>query len=175
MNTIGCDRAVQGGIFVAQNPSIKMIQRIQTLLLAVAVIALGMQVITPFALEQLPDGGTFEHSILAGISLGLPAYQMWAFVALGLCVLAAVGCAFTIFKYANRPLQLKAIRVIQLVLAGLVMCIYYMNNSFVAEAAEQSSRGIGYYMPVAILALTFGAGWFIRKDEKLVKSLDRLR
>ena len=158
-----------------QNLSDIMIQRIQSLLLAAAVLALGLQVVMPFALEQLPDQSMFEHSILAGMSLGVPAYQTWAYVGLALCIVAAAGCTFTILKFANRPLQLKLVRVIQLVLAGLVLAIYYMNKQFVAEAVEHSSRGIGYYLPVVILGLVFGAGWFIRKDEKLVQSLDRLR
>ena len=78
-----------------------------------------------------------------------------------------------VFLYTNRPLQ---IRINQLV--WLLFTLFW--GSYVFFVLQQYSESFSVYLPDLVLAF-FGelclifANRFIRKDENLVRSLDRLR
>ncbi len=78
-----------------------------------------------------------------------------------------------VFLYTNRPLQ---IRINQLV--WLLFTLFW--GSYVFFVVQQYSESFSVYFPDLVLAF-FGelclifANRFIRKDENLVRSLDRLR
>lgn len=82
----------------------------------------------------------------------------------------------SIFLFKNRGLQMRlTIFSFIATLIGIVMAaIFFMQNSNdVGEAAINDEVGI--YLPAAALIFTLLAYRFINKDEKLVKSMDRLR
>ncbi len=86
----------------------------------------------------------------------------------------AILALITIFLFKNRKLQFVLCRVnilINLILLGLLV---YVSLSLPGEAAV-SKKGIGMFLPVLSVVLLVFANRAIKKDEDLVKSVDRLR
>jgi hypothetical protein len=140
-----------------------MLQRIQSLFLAgVAVIALVLLFVPMFYVsvkgaEQ--TGITLTGHILALLVNLLPAG--WA--------------VFTIFQYSNRPKQIQFCT-LGMILSALVLAadVFLPGVLFPhGNAVLTYAPGI-YIVPVNIL-LFFAASRFIRRDEELVRSADRLR
>lgn len=95
----------------------------------------------------------------------------------GLAVVSCLVALFEIFQYKKRLLQIKlgAINafVIMAYVAAATYVIYTGENQIGYEA-----RGIfkpGYFLPLGALLFNSLANRFIRKDEKLVRSVDRIR
>jgi hypothetical protein len=80
-----------------------------------------------------------------------------------------------IFLYKNRKLQMRlTVILIILILAEIIAIVYYaiyITRSFNAEL----TLGIKLIIPVLILICTLLAYRYIKKDEELVRSYDRLR
>ncbi|THD33743.1 DUF4293 domain-containing protein [uncultured Flavobacterium sp.] len=136
-----------------------MIQRIQTIYLLIAFIIMG---ILPFVfpLETSSTGvKTFAADHLADMILfGLSA-------ALSL---------IAIFLFKNRQLQFVLGRlniILNLILLGLFV---YHSLSVSGEVAT-SEKGIGMFLPIFSIVFLVLANKAIKKDEDLVKSVDRLR
>jgi hypothetical protein len=84
----------------------------------------------------------------------------------------AVASLITIFLYKNRGLQLR-IAVLTLVASLLTIGLYFwQRQSFIPE---ESSIDLTALIPLAVPVILFLATRAIWKDEKLVKSADRLR
>ncbi|HHB52475.1 MAG TPA: DUF4293 family protein, partial [Saprospiraceae bacterium] len=80
----------------------------------------------------------------------------------------------SIFLYRNRTLQITINRInilINLILLGLLA--YYLLN--LSGETTVSMKGIGSFLPLLSIALLILANYAIKKDENLVKSIDRLR
>ena len=87
---------------------------------------------------------------------------------------SAVLSIVTIFMFKKRQLQFVLGRfniLINLILLGLLV---YLSLSLPGEAAV-SEKGIGMFLPVIVILLVVLANKAIKKDEDLVKSVDRLR
>lgn len=144
-----------------------MIQRIQSLFLLLAAIALGSLIKVPFAMTQTASSPFFEdllfnvqdHTILLILSI----------------VGSAVGL-ISIFLYQKRGVQLRLgyLGIIcSLFLAIVSFWLIYSN----ADAIESNTieDQIGLYLPPIALVMFILANYFIKKDENTVKSMDRLR
>lgn len=141
-----------------------MIQRIQTVWLFLAALAMACIFYFPVykfsSPTQLPMtiGNDFVGIILAAISI----------------VLSLV----TIFRFKNRKNQAGLTWLNILVAIGLQAWLFFKVTNFRADPANSTLQGyywIGTFLPLVTLVLLFLAKSGIRKDEKLVKSLDRLR
>lgn len=98
---------------------------------------------------------------------------------IGLMVLFGLGgilALASIFLFRNRLLQMR-ISIFAFIanLIGVVLgVIFFMQNS--SDVGDRTiNDGIGLYLPVVAMILTLLAHRFINKDEKLVRSMDRLR
>ena len=81
---------------------------------------------------------------------------------------------FTIFKFNNRKLQMnlgKLTMLINLILLGLFV---HLIQTLSGEAAV-SKKDIGMFLPLLSIGFVLLANRAIKKDEDLVKSVDRLR
>ncbi len=94
-----------------------------------------------------------------------------------LAILATVIALFSIFKYSNRLTQIKLGALNSLIIAGaLGTALYFaMNSEKIINPELQGNYKIGFFMPVAALIFNMMANRFIRRDENLVKSVDRIR
>ncbi len=91
-------------------------------------------------------------------------------IILVLTVANAVALLITIFLYKNRKLQLR-ICLVCLVLSILIVVLYFMQVKNYSAGSYSLWSVFAFAVPVlVVLALRS-----IYKDEKLVKSLDRLR
>lgn len=84
----------------------------------------------------------------------------------------------SIFSYKNRLNQVK----LNLLNTLLMIAVLGLNTYFLwfegiqmFDMQNQGSFGTGYYLPVAALFFNMIANRFIRKDDKMVRSMDRLR
>ncbi|MCF6212770.1 MAG: DUF4293 domain-containing protein [Flavobacteriaceae bacterium] len=144
-----------------------MIQRIQSLYL-LAVVLLNGALVFVFPLWKYKSAQTFyafqgfkNDSVLL-VSLSV------AFIAI------AVLAAISLVMYKKRKSQFMLNRlgiVINLYLLGVLL--YYLLN--LSGEALVSEKGIGALIPIVTSVLLVFANKAIRKDEALVKSVDRLR
>lgn len=141
-----------------------MIQRIQTVHLLLALIAGVLCFVIPFSIESFTEAGIAEvkfNKIVAHKD-----FPVLFFVAdLIICSVMAL------FNYKNHKTQKLFCLIglfISLVCAGLM---YYRGNN----PAEGRILSFGIILPLVSLLLFLMAYRSIRKDEKLIKSLDRLR
>lgn len=146
-----------------------MLQRIQSIFLLLAGAASLSLFGVPFA--------TTPQAVEGSELFADAAYNVQDQIAL--MVLFAVGGALAIagiFLYRNRILQMRlSIFAFIANLIGIVFgVLFFMQHSQdVGERAINDS--FGAYLPVAALIFTLLAHRFINKDEKLVRSMDRLR
>jgi len=101
------------------------------------------------------------------------AFPAWVFGALStLLPLITIG----LFK--NRPLQMRIARLAYLVNLSFVVYLFFAIDA-INERLYNSGLEIlhhaGFYMPVIAIGFCFLAVRGIKKDEALVKSLDRIR
>ena len=137
-----------------------MIQRIQTIYLILTFLLIGVLPFI-FPLWKLSDGKDYLfmqnqfYVILFGLSTAVTIYS--------------------IISFKKRQTQFVANRlniVLNLILLGLFV---YHSLNLSGEAATVSEKGIGMFLPVLAIVFLVLANKAIKKDEDLVKSVDRLR
>ena len=133
-----------------------MIQRIQTLYLLLVVVLTGLALWLPLA--DFTVGAVYLGIVLAAA-----------------CLLPLV----TIFLFKRRLVQIRlcAVELVLLVGAGAMMGIYfYLCNRYFAESEFYShTLKISLVFPLVCLVFDLLALRAIFRDEKLVRSLDRIR
>ena len=136
-----------------------MLQRIQTVyLLIAAIVSLGL--IFVFALWQTKEG-----SAVYALDQ-LTVFIM--FVASGLLSLVSI------FMFKNRKLQFVLGRINIILNFFLLGVFVYWSLSLPGEM-NISEKGIGMFLPIISIVFLVLANKAIKKDEDLVKSVDRLR
>jgi len=83
----------------------------------------------------------------------------------------------SIFLFKNRTLQLRIgiLSIIASILLIAVSYLLFMNSSKAVADSTIIQDQAGMYLPFASLVLLGIANYFVKKDDKLVKSMDRLR
>lgn len=147
--------------------SISMIQRIQSIYLLIATLLSGglifllnlwvtEQGIKFFALDSLSS----DNLVLASVFV--------------LFITSAVLTLITIFQFKKRQLQFVLGRLtilINFILVGIL--VYFAQN--LSGEIKISEKGIGLLIPIFTIVFVVLANKAIKKDEELVKSVDRLR
>lgn len=142
-----------------------MIQRIQSIFLLLASGACFGLLGLPLAETEQPLAQGFftdaDFDILDHWSL------LALFIGAGVLLLAAI------FLYKNRPVQMKiALVSILLVVGGAIAGGVLLGQS---PAVDQAQPDLGIALPVLAILFSLLARRGINKDEKLVRSADRLR
>lgn len=86
--------------------------------------------------------------------------------------------ALAIFMFKKRPVQLQFTRLGFLINLGFIVYLFFATDSIHAQLYSERVEILyhaGFYMPVIAIAFLFLAMRGIKKDEALVKSLDRIR
>ncbi|SEB71810.1 protein of unknown function [Tenacibaculum sp. MAR_2009_124] len=89
-------------------------------------------------------------------------------------LISALVSLITIFLYNNRKLQFVVGRIAILINLFLLGLLIYLSLTLSGETAV-SEKGIGMIIPILVILLIVLANKAIKKDEDLVKSVDRLR
>lgn len=138
-----------------------MIQRQQTLWLLFATLAALLCFMFPFVIGKGMEKGVEVDKIIKAGS----GFLLLIFTGVSLILSAAI-----IFLYKDRKLQIK-LCLLGLLLAVVIILLYILQMKKLTNA----TLALSCILPFAILAGYFMAFRNIRKDEKLVKSLDKLR
>jgi formate hydrogenlyase subunit 3/multisubunit Na+/H+ antiporter MnhD subunit len=98
-------------------------------------------------------------------------------ILLTLCILGGLISLGAIFLYNNRGLQLKLsyVSTVLSILLPLVAVLLVYNEGTTSTQVDKINDGIGIYLPIAGLIFSLLAARYIRKDENIVRSMDRLR
>jgi len=145
-----------------------MIQRIQTIFLLLAALAF----FSLFGLDFLSSNINTQQ-FLADKSFDIQDH-------IALTVLAALGGVLalaTIFLFENRSLQMRfgyLVMLLSIALPAVAAILFYQEWSGISNTAKLTLQ-LGLAAPALSLIFSILANRFIRKDEKLVKSMDRLR
>ena len=143
-----------------------MIQRIQSLYLLLAgIISGGLTFV--FNIWSTANSKLYIMDLFGGSSISEKIVPVLFFV-------SALLSIVTIFLFNNRKLQFVLGRLNILTNLFLLGVLVYLSLTLSGEAAV-SEKGIGMFLPVIIIVLLVIANKAIKKDEDLVKSVDRLR
>ena len=144
-----------------------MIQRIQTVYLLIAAFVSGGLIFVLNLWEDANGNAFFAFDAFQSDSLLLKSIPI-------LFIGSTVISFITIFKFKNRQLQFVLGRLnilTNLILLGLLV---YQSLNLSGETLV-SEKGIGSALPIVVIVLLVLANKAIKKDEDLVKSVDRLR
>ncbi|PQJ21045.1 DUF4293 domain-containing protein [Tenacibaculum sp. SG-28] len=145
-----------------------MIQRIQSVYLFLAFLLASVLVLFVNLWKQ-SNGETVVYALdlLAENSILSKCVPVLFFI-------SALLSLITIFLYKNRQLQFVLCRINILTNFFLLGILLYVSLKLSGETAV-SEKGIGMFIPIIVILLLVLANKAIKKDEDLVKSVDRLR
>ncbi len=150
-----------------------MIQRIQSLfLLGVVILSIVLMYVPVYELvnENVPltppDGTEVANTTFTIFNSAILAIINGA-----VCALALVS----IFLYKNRNLHVRAINLALLLTCGLIGLLFFSADSMSTTLQAKVHYLYGTYIPVILAIFLFAAIRYIKRDEALVRSADRLR
>ena len=166
-----------------------MIQRIQSVFLFLLVLSMVAILFLP--LWSKTDTTTGQTVELTAFSLDSHFYteegeatneaksQSQGAIAIGLLAIAAAVIAlYEIFQYKNRFTQMKLGLFNALILVALLGVSFYHAHYVGDELIQSEESGTfeaAFYLIILALLLNALANRFIKRDEDLVRSMDRLR
>ena len=136
-----------------------MIQRIQTVYLIIAAVIAG--------------GLPFVFSLWTN-SEGAEVFAKDEITYLGLFAGSAVMSIIAIFMFKNRQSQFVLDR-LNIILNFILLGLFVYRSLSLSGETEVSEKGIGILLPILSIVFLVLANKAIKKDEDLVKSVDRLR
>lgn len=164
-----------------------MIQRVQTIFLTLAAAAILMMFFYPVSsITEFTKMNTetletdYYHLFLTGFNDpstdSKPQMSSWTFIpVLVITILLLILIIYSIFNFKNRFHQLKLVKISILLNILLVAGIFLNYHKFFTTVQTMIETGVGAYFLLVSLMLLVVAYRYILKDEKLVRSADRLR
>jgi glucan phosphoethanolaminetransferase (alkaline phosphatase superfamily) len=158
-----------------------MLQRIQTIFLAITIIGMGVFISFPIWTKISPSGDQqaeltamkLIHQLNPVQSQITPIYYF-----IILAVLVALVSAYAILSFKNRVLQsaLCAVNsILMTVIIGLVIYSTYYSTAKLFDEGNPGNYEMGFYGLIASMLSNVFANRFIRKDEKAVQQSNRFR
>lgn len=157
-----------------------MIQRIQSIFLFISAVALILILFLPIWTSSTI--GTYDI-LLDAVSLkmkdptGNILKEETTIFITALAALGAINSLYTIFKFRKRKSQIK-LGLLNLVINLILIGSFIYSINMGKELMGNDQWGVmqaGFFMPFVSIICTLLANHYIRKDEKLVRSVDRLR
>lgn len=157
-----------------------MIQRIQSIWLFLAGLCIFLLFLFPY----------LQYFDLQGVAKVLKVTGLWQsvegkvvqtetfYLQMAVTVLLGLFSFYIVFCFRNRKTQLKLIRVNILLVLGFFAWLFWIaRNQTLAldKGLELGNMGIGFLLPIFSLVFLLLAARGVRRDEKLVRSADRLR
>ena len=166
-----------------------MIQRVQSIYLILAFICMTLLLFFPiFSVEMETLTGDMSFTAVVGKDgvIG-DGFEAGKFPLSNVFISLALLTVVTILLYKKRPRQLLMCRlnlILHFLLVVVIYAFYFFGKPFIQERI-QSSIGedvtvnfhmqLGFFFLIPTLAFLFLAVRGIKKDELLIKSLDRIR
>lgn len=169
----GIDLTVLFLAFIKKTTRNTMLQRIQTIYLLVSIIFFGFTNFFPIA-----SGNLFELYTYGIFAIGgEPITEISTYYFILPMALAAGLTVLAIFLFNNRKNQMAVVRLTFVLyaisFALLAFCIKDCQQLLVND--ESMSLRTSFYTPFISLLLNMLALRAIRKDDKLIRSVDRIR
>ncbi len=159
-----------------------MLQRIQTMYLSLSVISLALLLFFPLAAfysEQLGSYRFYITGIRDMTHAGVVPFPAWYFSPLMVVALTvAVMATYTISLYKSRPKQIQLTNIAIMLNILLILGILYLYIPLIKKNTgiePEYAKYLGIYLPVIALMFLVLANRAIKRDEKLIRSSDRLR
>ncbi len=154
-----------------------MIQRIQTLFLLIADLLIAILFFVPFA-EMYGKGSKLFLFYLSGIisegtDKGEVIQKSWPLLFLACLILVLVNLVIIQYKSRQRQINLSLLTIV--LLLGLFSSIYFSVWECNSLLGGNYSMKISFTIPLIAAIFVYLAIRRIKKDEKLVKSIDRIR
>lgn len=154
-----------------------MIQRVQTLYLLVGFLLISAMINMPLLQLMADNGDLFYFKSYGVVSAGedsVNIYMTWPLVIM--FVVIALISLVSIFLYKNRVLQIRLIIYNMILLVGLIGMIFFFYTTFTNEfGVVKKTLEIAVTFPLVALIVNYLALRNIRKDEAIIRSMDRLR
>lgn len=152
-----------------------MWQRIQTVFLAIIIIALVASLVLPIWSNEA-NGQASVLTSFYYLNNGVYQYNPYSLTAI--IAVAAATLAFTeITKFKNRMTQIKLGALNSLFLVGVLGASFYFSSQLMKGLPEgaKGHYGMGMWLPFMAVVCNLLANRFIRRDERLVQDSNRLR
>lgn len=152
-----------------------MLQRVQSVYLAVAFIAALAVYFFPIAVFKADSGlitlnfSGFQNEEAGFISKFYP-----------LAILTGIMCFFILFQVFNFKKRIRQIQtgkavIILSLIWYLIVGIFVFNYFRTFDILLSARPGVALFLPIVVIILVIIANKYIRKDEELVRSIDRIR
>ncbi|WP_235299151.1 DUF4293 domain-containing protein [Portibacter marinus] len=144
-----------------------MIQRIQTIFLFLASACFFGLFGLPLATSETAMAGLFADRV----------YNIFDNpILIGVTCIGGVLALIAIFLFKNRPLQKKlGYGTLTLAILFIIVAIWLVVQDTESELTSNIDERLGLGLPLLAIFFVLFANRYIGKDEKLVKSMDRLR
>ena len=167
-----------------------MLQRAQTIFMTIAAVAMILILFFPIweKSDNQYEETTREYAIMDSFQLRYEQHNsetgevrslgtrdtFWISVG---SLIGALVMLFSVTRYKNRMTQVKLNTLFSLITAGTLsgMYLYISKANGLFDPQVQGTFLIGFYLPIVAMLNNFLANRFIRKDEQLVRSADRIR
>ena len=160
-----------------------MLQRVQSIFLAFVFVSMIVSVVSPHWQKFHVDSNEVAQltavnlTHYADIDTGEKKSETWT-VYIGILALLASGVAvYSTISYKNRLTQIKLGALNSLLMgAALILSVFYsFDGEKLFNPGMKGAYLTGFYAIFAGLIFNLLANRFIRRDERLVRSVDRIR
>ncbi|MCE2776905.1 MAG: DUF4293 domain-containing protein [Algoriphagus sp.] len=157
-----------------------MIQRVQTIFLFLIAVGMGVTLSTQLWSQGGAAGDSWNLSAFLMSNLdetgqAIQSSSKWYLGALA--SLSAILALVSIFQYKLRSRQLLLNMINSLVMVSLVAATFLTTSGVneAIKAQDGGDYGIGFWSILVSMVMNMLANRFIKKDEALVRSVDRIR
>ncbi len=147
-----------------------MIQRKQSLFLLIAGLISLMLMYLP-VYELIPDLSASQSGPQETIIYKITENSMLTILNVGIGALSI----FCILLYKKRNLQIRLCNLLLLLTCGLIGLLFFSADSISTTMGRKLHYVYGSYLPIFQILFLFLAMRYVKKDEELVRSADRLR
>ncbi len=159
-----------------------MLQRVQSLMLLGAAISMVLILFFPIWQEASATQNqetTLDAYNLTSVSAAEATPQVQHqenTIAIAILAgVAAITAFYEIFRFRNRLTQMKLGALNNLLMVAVLAASWYYVYEGEAYLPGQGDYELGFFLPAIAIVLNIFANRFIRRDERLVRSVDRLR
>ena len=157
-----------------------MLQRIQTVFLIVVVLLMAASLFFNVAVYEVAENGATYVIKPFGMEIisaeGETSKQTIPYVLLAVLAISSITVAvIEITKFRNRLLQIKLGALNSVILAGVTILAVYLSNDLAQAKNVPAVYDIFVFLAPGALICNALANRFIHRDEKLVRSVDRIR
>lgn len=161
-----------------------MLQRIQTVFLFMIVIFMILYLAFPSWITSPGSEGTVYRMYAFFLFIGTAdnpdagTWAFWPYAASGaLAAVVVVVAIIEIFSYKKRMTQVKLGALNSLLLGAVLISsvLFATDGKELWTSQNPGNFSIGIFFPALAMFCNIFANFFIRKDEKLVRSMDRIR